>query len=234
MATIAHTSEGAPWLDRLRLPAYGVSDAAKYTGIHHNTILAWERTASSYAPRRAPRTRLTYLELIEVAFVAFFKSMGFPLRRIRYTHDHIADFMETDFPFASHRFKTGPFSYQLLMEEDVPESPIWSARVVLRESNEGHSQRERVAEWFSRFDYEYDVVVRWRLRGDASQVVVDPRISFGAPTAEGIPTQVIAGRYEAGETPAEIASDFVINETAVSDALYFENSLHMNRQTKAL
>ena len=233
MATIACTSHDAPWLDRLYLPAYRVSDAAKYAGIHRNTIYAWERMASLDAPRRAPRTRLSYLELIEIAFVAFFNSMGIPLRRIRYTHDYIADYVETDFPFTSRQFKAGHFSYHLLMEEDVRESPIWSARVVLRESNGRHFQEERVSEWFSRFDYEYQVVVRWRLRGDASQVVVDPRISFGAPTVAGIPTQVIAGRYEAGETPAEIASDFVISETAVSDALHFENSPRMNGQTKS-
>ena len=233
MATIVHSSEDTPWLDRLRLPAYRILDAAKYAGIHQNTIYAWERTASPDSPRRAPRTRLSYLELIEIAFVAFFKNMGIPLRRIRYTHDHITDYVETDYPFVSRQFKTGRFSYHLLMEQDVRESPIWSARVVSHESNRRYSEDERVAEWFSRFDYEYEVVVRWRLRGDTSQVVIDPRISFGAPTVAGTPTQVIAGRHEAGETPAEIASDFVISETAVSDALHFENLPRVNGQTKA-
>lgn len=224
MATIAHTHEDAPWLDRLRLPAYRVSDAAKYADIHHNTIYAWERTASPDAPRRPTRAPLSYLELIEVAFVAFFKDMGIPLQRIRNTHDHIAEYAGTDYPFVSRQFMSGRFSYRLLMEQDVPESPRWPARVVMRGSNGRHSQDERVVEWFSRFDYEYEVAVRWRLRGDASQVVVDPRISFGAPTVAGIPTQIIAGRREAGEPLSEIASDFVISETAVLDALHFENS----------
>ena len=71
------------------------------------------------------------------------------------------------------------------------------------------------------------------MRGDTSQVVIDPRISFGAPTAAGIPTQVIAGRYEAGETPNDIASDFAISEVAVWDALHFENPRHLNGQTRA-
>ena len=233
MTTRARTYEDAPWLDRLCLPAYRVADAAKYAGMHHNTIYAWERTASSDSPRRAPYARLSYLELIEIAFVAFFKSVGIPMWRIRDTHDHIAEYVETDYPFTSHQFKAGHFSYHLLMEQDVRESPILSAQVVLRESNGRYSQDDWAAEWFSRFDYEYEVVARWRLRGNASQVLIDPRISFGAPTAAGIPTQVIAGRHEAGETPAEIAADFCISEAAVLDALYFENPRHLNGQTKA-
>ena len=233
MATITHTSEDAPWLDRLCLPAYRVSDAAKYADIHHNTIYAWERTASPDAPRRAPRAPLSYLELIEVAFVAFFKDMGVPLRRIRQAHDQIACDVETAYPFTSLWFKTERPYCRLLIEQDVPESPIWSARVVSHESNGRYSQDERIADWFSRFDYEYEVAVRWRLKGDSSQVVIDPRVSFGAPTAAGIPTRVIAGRHEAGETPAEIASDFVISENAVLDALHFENPLHLSGQNRA-
>ena len=220
-------------MDRLRLPAYRVSDAAKYAGIHHNAIYAWERTASPDVPRRAPYTRLSYLELIEIAFVAFFKNVGIPLRRIRDTHDQIAVYMETDYPFVSRQFKTERFSYRLLTKQDERYLPELSAAVALYESNGLSSQNEWAAELFSRFDYEHEVVVRWRLRGRARQVVIDPRISFGVPTVKGIPTQVIAGRYGVGETPAEIASDFVISETAVLDALKFENPTHLNGQTKA-
>ena len=250
MATIAHTSEDAPWLDRLRLPAYRVSDAARYADIHHNTIYAWERTASPDAPRRAPRAPLSYLELIEIAFVAFFKDIGIPLRRIRDAHDKIAGDLETVYPFTSPWFKTERLYYRLLIEQSERDLTEWAAevvpiepdeihsseptaRVVLQEVNGRYSQDEWVAEWFSRFDYEHEVAVRWRLRGDTSQVVIDPRISFGAPAAAGISTQVIAGRYEAGETPNDIASDFAISEAAVWDALYFENPRHLNGQAEA-
>ena len=253
MATIAHTSEDAPWLDRLRLPAYRVSDAARYAGIHHNTIYAWERTASPDVPRRAPRAPLSYMELIEIAFVAFFKDIGIPLRRIRQAHDQIAGDLETAYPFTSLWFKKERLYYRLLTEQSERNLTEWAAEVVPIEPDKIHpleptarvvslvsdeadglySQDEWVAEWFSRFDYEHEVAVRWRLRGDTSQVVIDPRISFGAPTAAGIPTQVIAGRYEAGETPNDIASDFAISEAAVWDALHFENPRHLNGQTEA-
>ncbi|MYE54659.1 MAG: DUF433 domain-containing protein [Chloroflexi bacterium] len=251
MATIAHTSEDAPWLDRLHLPAYRVTEAAKYASIHHNTIYAWERTASPDAPRRPPRAGLSYLELIEIAFVAFFKSMGIPLRRIRQAHDQIAGDLETAYPFTSLWFKTERPYYHLLIEQSgrylkaievarvIPierdEAPLLGrqARVVLPETSGRYSQDDWVAEWFSRFDYEYEVVARWRLKGNESQVVIDPRVSFGAPTAAGIPTRVIAGRCEAGETPNDIASDFAISEAAVWDALYFENLGHLTGQTRA-
>ena len=182
MATIVRTSEDAPWLDRLCLPAYRVSDAARYANIHHNTIYAWERTASPDAPRRAPRTPLSYLELIEIAFVAFFKDIGIPLRRIRQAHDQIAGDLETDYPFASLWFKTERLYYRLLiergerhlkagtarfvpMERDVSESPMWSegfASLVSDEADGRYSQDEWIAEWFSRFG------LRTRSRGEVA------------------------------------------------------------------
>jgi uncharacterized protein (DUF433 family) len=52
--------------------------------------------------------------------------------------------------------------------------------------------------------------------------MIDPRVSFGAPMVKGIPTWAILGRWDAGESPTEIAKDFGIRKAAVVDALSFE------------
>ena len=75
---------------------------------------------------------------------------------------------------------------------------------------------------FAEFDYEHEIVIRWHLAGRASQVMIDPRIAFGAPTVSGLPTWVILGRYNVGETIPEIAEDFEICESDIRDALAFE------------
>ena len=53
--------------------------------------------------------------------------------------------------------------------------------------------------------------------------MVDPRVSFGAPTIYGAATWAIRGRWDAGESVADIADDFSLSSDAVADALKFEN-----------
>ena len=75
---------------------------------------------------------------------------------------------------------------------------------------------------FANFDYDHGIVVRWHPAGRYSQVMIDPRIAFGDPMVSGLPTWVIRGRYNAGETIPEIEDDFQISESAIRDALRFE------------
>jgi uncharacterized protein (DUF433 family) len=53
-------------------------------------------------------------------------------------------------------------------------------------------------------------------------VVIDPRISFGAPVVSGIPTWVVKGRWEAGENIFDIREDFGLDENDIRHALTFE------------
>nr|WP_279231835.1 DUF433 domain-containing protein [Thermus thalpophilus] len=59
-----------------------------------------------------------------------------------------------------------------------------------------------------------------RLRSE--QVVLDPRVAFGAPTVRGVKTSVIALRFNAGEGLEEIAADYGLQEEEVREAVVFE------------
>lgn len=76
---------------------------------------------------------------------------------------------------------------------------------------------------FAEFDYEHELAMRWYPAGRDSLVVIDPRVSFGAPVVQGLPTWVIKGRWNAGESMKEISEDFNIPEKALKDALSFEH-----------
>jgi len=83
-----------------------------------------------------------------------------------------------------------------------------------------------MAERFAEFEYENvdgeKWAMRWHPAGWQSKVVIDPRISFGAPIVEGLPTWVIRGRHEAREGIDEIEDDFGISRQAIIDGLRFE------------
>ena len=57
-----------------------------------------------------------------------------------------------------------------------------------------------------------------------SAVVIDPRIQFGRPclTGTGITTSIIAERFAAGETIAEIAADYDREAADVEEAIRYE------------
>ena len=84
-----------------------------------------------------------------------------------------------------------------------------------------------MANKFAEFDYEKlgenNWALRWHPAGLLSKVVIDPRISFGAPMVEGLPTWVIRGRWRAQEKVDEIVENFGVSREAVIDGLRFEN-----------
>jgi uncharacterized protein (DUF433 family) len=79
---------------------------------------------------------------------------------------------------------------------------------------------------FAEFDYEAlgqeMLALKWHPAGRDSKVVIDPRVSFGAPTVNGVPTWSLKGRYEAGESLEDIIEDFQISKDDALDALNFE------------
>ena len=215
MATVA---EQAPaWKMRLHLPSYPVSEAARYVGVHRNTVTAWINNL----PERAKGTPLSYLELVEMAFVASFRRLEVPFERIRGVRMFLGLGAGSDCPFATRAFKTEGCR-ALMAFRGYSSSKAWNG-VIVSDSHGRSAWTELMRERFAAFDYEHEIAIRWHLAGRDSQVAIDPRIAFGAPMVSGLPTRILLGRFDSGETVPEIADDFDIDETAVRDALAFEN-----------
>ena len=55
-------------------------------------------------------------------------------------------------------------------------------------------------------------------------IVIDPRLAFGRPvlSSTAIRTEVIAGRFSAGDSTAEMAKDYGVDEEEIKEALRFE------------
>jgi uncharacterized protein (DUF433 family) len=55
-------------------------------------------------------------------------------------------------------------------------------------------------------------------------VVIDPRLSFGRPVLShvAVPTEVIADRFRAGDSLAEMAKDYGVDEKEIEEAIRFE------------
>lgn len=212
-----------PWRRRLYLPAYRISDAARYAGVAAQTVTHWHHGDGRLGPAlpgHEKRKHLSYLQLVEVAFVATFRQLGVSLQRIRRGRAYAAQVLNTEYPFAEYKWLTEGH-HAMLNLIDVDEDASIGNLIV----GDAHGQiawQEMVGARFAQFDYEDDVAIIWHVDGRESPVVIDPRVSFGAPTVSGIPTWVLKGRWNAGEDIKDIMDDFGLGEEEVSRALTFE------------
>ena len=209
-----------PWYSRLFLPAYQMSAAARYVGIHTNTVRAWHHSDNPVLPKHEQGKALNYLELVEVAFVAFFRKVGLPMNRIRKARQYVADNLTAEYPLAEYGFKTE--GMHILMEYDRLDHDANFEKLVVASSGGQLAWSELLASEFAEFEYEYNLAMRWHPAGPESKIIIDPRISFGVPVVSGLPTWAIKGRFNARETPQEIADEFGIPIDDVFHALQFE------------
>ena len=223
MTTAGLQKKVEPWRKRLYLPAYGTGESARYAGVHTNTIRYWEygrnhvRPVVSHRERRKP---LSYLQLVEVAFVATFRALGVSLAKIRDARDYLGQTFEAEYPFSEYRLLTEGMN--VLMDLQQVDRTAELDRLIIANRSGQMAWRSMVGSRFTEFKYEYGLAIVWNVGGSESDVAIDPRVSFGAPNIGGIPTWAIRGRWKAGEEIGDIASDFGMEPGHVHDALKFE------------
>lgn len=214
-------TSGEPWRKRLHIPAYQVGEAARYAQISAQTVLAWHKAdARRLLSEKADRERLSYLQLIEVAVVAAFRKAKIPLPAIRAARDYMMVELNSRHPFAEFQFKR--YGKSLFAEYKGG-----GRTELLKVTQAGQlAWQEIVGPLLQEFEYEHEgVAIRWHVAGASSPIIIDPRLSFGAPTVKGVPTWILKGRYDAGENDSMIAEDFGIDVRSVREALRFEGVL---------
>jgi uncharacterized protein (DUF433 family) len=228
MATLVSERIDQPWLRRLYLPSYQISEAAKYAGISPQTVAAWHKLDRQVLSHREDKAALSYLQLIEVAVVATFRKMGVPMKNIHAARDYAAHSLKCEFPFATYNFKENA-KHLFLGAEDIAD--VHPGSVVATDQG-GQLEWENVIGRLREFDYEDDhgLALKWHVAGRGSPIIIDPRISFGTPAIKGTPTWIIKGRWDAGESDSDIAEDFRIDPNDVKEALRFEGVVPSGRQ----
>jgi uncharacterized protein (DUF433 family)/DNA-binding transcriptional MerR regulator len=207
-----------PWKRRLLIPNYRVGEAARYAKIAPQTVTAWQTRMLTHKEKR---DELSYLQLIELAVVAAARKAGMKLKDIEAARKYASAKLQSEFPFAEYQFKTDG-KHLLFDDAELAEGKLDSW---VSADQGGQLVWKEIVTKLREFEYEDGRVLRWRFDGPKSPIVIDPRISFGAPTIRGGATWVIKGRYNAGENDKDIAEDFDIEVADVKKALKFEGVL---------
>lgn len=198
------------WKERLSVPNYAVGEAARYAHVHAGTVGRWHKNTTLGG--REPGSKLSYLQLIELAVVGACKAAGMKLEDIRVARGYYSAAFDTKHPFATLRLKTD--GVDLAMDA--------GAELLIGNKGGQIAWKSFIGERFKEFEYEDGLVSRWHAGGVKSSVIIDPRVRFGAPHVAGIPTWLLKDRWEAGEPADEIRSDLSLSKRDLEAALQFE------------
>lgn len=226
MSTLVSELTDQPWRRRLYIPAYRISEAAHYAGTSARTVADWHRIGGRKEvtlSQKEPRVSLNYFQLIEVAVVAAFRRAGVHLQRIRDAREYVSKTLSAEYPFATYRFKTD--GKRLLMDYTQVEGERGRGKL-LGVDDGGQLAWEEIIGWrLTEFDYDTGdngIVIRWHVAGKKMPIIIDPQLSFGAPTLHGVPTWALKGRWTAGESIDDISKDFGLKKLEIRKALRFE------------
>lgn len=216
-----------PELMRLALygPRYRIAESARFAQVPPQTLSRWFNGAIPAHPDRRRKGRVSYMQLVEAAFVGTFRSLGAPLPRVRQMRDSLAEAFGAEFPFGVVEFKT--HGLEVAIDLCTYDRSLSGLTVTDHSSKVGW--HPCVVDRIEQCDYDkqYGVALRWYLRGRSVPILIDPRISSGAPIVRsGIATWALAGRFGAGERKESILSDFRhVSADEFAAALEFEEAL---------
>lgn len=191
---------------------------------------------------------VTFRDLMELRVINAFRSVGLRWPVIVRTAVYGRDRFGTDYPFSDRRFQTDGrdvFDRGVLGLEHIVKAPVAHPRAIFdrgvvwleQVSGNGQLAFDEVIgpSLFEPLDYLDDAPVRWYPAeewgesGIGRSVVVDPKLSFGAPvvTDRYVPTQTLYWNFIAEGRNAElVARSYEISVDAVERAVAFERRLH--------
>jgi uncharacterized protein (DUF433 family) len=199
---------------------YTRREAARLAKLPPGRIANWARGFAAGRPTECLPT-LSFLDLLEIVFVRTFLDLGLRMRTIRHAAIEGSNLFGVAHPFCLRRFETdGPRLFAHVAETASECASLVTARGAL--PNTVRSIFKQIA-----YDPVSEMAATWWPRGRDVPVVLDPTRSFGTPIVadRGVPTHVLAGPVEAGDSPELVGNWFEVPIHDVQVAVTFERSL---------
>lgn len=206
------------------VPTYTLAEAARYARVSPKTLASWLAPKGLIVPA-GHRSGLSFWNLVEVWLISSIrKEHGVSMQRTRKAVDFVERELGVERPLIQAQFKTD--GLHLFVDH------LGSTLKVSDRSGQAHL-KELVGRHLTRVSYDagrasslYPFVRSFNAASveQPRVVVIDPRYGFGRPVIAGtnIRTDVIASRFWAGESQAELADDYSLPIEQVEDAIRAE------------
>jgi uncharacterized protein (DUF433 family) len=228
----------APYLGRSprEIPSYSVSEAARYLRVPKSTVRAWIMGQGTFRPvirlaRSEGPPLLTFVNLVEVHVLdALRRQHGVSLPKVRRALRFLAkQYPQSLQPLAELDLSTDGLS---VFVEEVGKlvNATAEGQLAMRRLLEAHLRRiEKDVRGapirlypFTR-KHPFDTHAAADVE-EPRLIVIDPRVAFGRPAlaGTGIPTEIIADRYKAGESIQQLAEDYDRSREEIEEAIRCE------------
>jgi uncharacterized protein (DUF433 family) len=226
---------------KLALGAYAPPEAARIAHLKTRRVRRWlagyrftsphgvERHSRPVFPREheGSSLALTFMDLVEVLYVAAFVEAGVSMPVIRLVHAEAEREFGVRHPFAIKRFETdGKSLFHRFVAGDVER--------LLDRDRAQFVDRVVFDPLMRQLDYDAftEQASRYWPLGREVPVLIDPTRSFGeAIVTSGVPTRVIFAAHESGDSKLRIARWYAITAEEVDAAIDYE--LSIARPTRA-
>ena len=218
-----------------RTPAYPFAEAAHYLNLPHTTLRAW-CLGTKYGPKDNKRwfepvitldgerhEGLSFLNLVEAhVLVAIRRRHGIPLPKVRDALLYVSKELEIDRPLAHARFQTDGVD---LLVDQLDRLVNVSKDGQFEMSSIINAYLQRIERDPAGVPIKLFPFTRKETRRNApAPVEINPRIAFGRPVLVGraVPTAVLADRFKAGDTLADLATDYDTSTEEIEEAIRCE------------
>lgn len=213
------------------MPAYTIREAARYIGIPFTTLKSWVK-GRPYPSETGPRffkplidipdksqNLLSFINLVEAHVLnAIRKNHNVPLKNIRPALEYVRKNLDSEYPLADQKFETN--GIDLFIQHGCFINASKGGQLAIREILQAYLHR------IERDDHGIPIkLYPFNRTNNQSEepraVVIDPYISFGRPVlaGTGIPADIIAERYKAGESIEELSKDYGLQELQIEEAI---------------
>lgn len=214
-------------IDKRKLPAYSIPEAAHYLNIPRSTLRSWVCGDHNMLPvinlddKDVYPTALSFLNLVEAyILVSLTKIKNIKLQKVRKALDYVNKKFDIDRPMIQQQFQT-----------DGVDLFIEKYGHLINASEQGQiAMKTILKEFLSRIERDKHGLpiklypITYKSYKGKQAVVIDPSISFGRPilAGTGIPTSILADRYKAGDTISDLAEDYGRESEEIEEAIRCE------------
>lgn len=223
-------------IDRRDLPAYPLSEAARYCKVPPSTLRTWvagrgyrvasgaKRSDPLIPPASDQPLQLSFWNLIEAHVLrAFRQEHGVALRELRDAMNFAQDEFKIERLLLSKELRSGA-GHMFIQRYGELIHLSASAQLAMTSLFKEHVSR---VEWDeNEFPIRLYPFVSSVSKLEAQPIAIDPAIAFGRPVIKSryIETAIIASRLDAGESQSALAADYDLSEEDVAFAAVYEHA----------
>ncbi|MCB0220600.1 MAG: DUF433 domain-containing protein [Chrysiogenetes bacterium] len=213
-------------LARLEQPSYGVAEAARILDIPANTLRYWIRATGArravITPADPKNEILSFANLIEAYVLsALRREHEVSLQTIRKSVAYLRKQYPSRHPLADYDFATDGKHVFLERLSNI-ENLSKEGQIELRKVIEAYLRN--IKRDSSGIPIKLFPRARFEQTRPTREIVVNLDVAFGRPVLahSGVRTEIIYQRWQAGESPEELARDYETSEQAIQEALRYE------------